>query len=78
MACARRLLLLLYLLPVSLAWRPKTVFHLHKVSTTPPAEVAPTRAPGGSRLLSAGACPHESCLGSLEKKAPGRLGPQDS
>ncbi|XP_045315154.1 leucine-rich colipase-like protein 1 [Leopardus geoffroyi] len=30
MACARRLLMLLYLLPVSLAWRPKTVFHLHK------------------------------------------------
>ncbi|XP_040322869.1 uncharacterized protein LOC121024731 isoform X2 [Herpailurus yagouaroundi] len=46
MACARRLLLLLYLLPVSLAWRPKTVFHLHKPGVTE-ALHHPDRLPPG-------------------------------
>ncbi|XP_053062154.1 leucine-rich colipase-like protein 1 isoform X1 [Acinonyx jubatus] len=47
MACARRLLLLLYLLPVSLAWRPKTVFHLHKQPGVTEALHHPDRLPPG-------------------------------
>lgn len=69
MACAGRLLLLLSLLPTSLAWRTKSVFLFHKVS----AHAAAFTRRGGPYLLqlpgapspfSAGAHPHGSCLGS--------------
>ena len=75
MACARRLLLLLYLLPVSLAWRPKTVFHLHKVSTTPPSGGGPH---SGSRGFPAPLCrclPPRILSGLPGKEGPRAFGP---
>lgn len=59
MACVRHLLLLLSLLPMSMAWKPKSLFLFNKVSGHPVALRAWTRPHAGSLGIRA---PSLQCL----------------